>query len=406
MMVASQKRELKNAVQLFRCGAFSAAGEVFRDILKSTPEERKALLYAGYTALLENKLKEAQVYLQKALKLAPHSKAARYLLQHVFYRQDDFTNASLLLSPAKRKPLVEKSVYFKDCNVYETDSPARAEISFIIKDPLPLIEISINGAPPINVLIDTGGSEVIIDSEYAKSLGLKEFGRERLLFGGGKTGAVIHSCIDSMQLGGLQVKHLPALLMNTRTLSTALYEDRFRVDGIIGTCLFYHFLTTLDYAGGKIIFETVNDDTEKQLESRLKSAGYEHIPFWMAEAHYMLAKGNINSGEEMLFFIDTGLGGNAFTCPKSTVNKCGLVLSRKGSGYGVGGGGKIKSIPFSIEKLSLGGITEKNLHGIYGPFPPSLEKSFGFKIGGLISHDFFSTHTVIFDYSKMILHIK
>jgi hypothetical protein len=108
----------------------------------------------------------------------------------------------------------------------------------------------------------------------------------------------------------------------------------------------------------------------------------------------------------MLYFIDTGLAANAFSCPKSTLKNCGFSLKKDQAGYGSGGGGRIRAIPFDIENLSLGGIKEKSMHGLFGPFPPSLEHDFGFKISGLISHEFFRNHTVVFDYSKMMLYLK
>jgi hypothetical protein len=178
------------------------------------------------------------------------------------------------------------------------------------------------------------------------------------------------------------------------------------VDGVLGISIFYHFLTTLDYANNKIVFEPIDNSTESLLKNRLNSESYEHIPFWMVEDHFVLAKGKANNSDDLLFFVDTGLAGNAFTCPKSTVKKCGFKLKKENKFYGTGGGVKMKSIPFHIESLSLGSVQENLLHGVYGPFPPSLEKSFGFTIDGLISHEFFRNHTVIFDFFDMLLHIK
>ncbi len=120
----------------------------------------------------------------------------------------------------------------------------------------------------------------------------------------------------------------------------------------------------------------------------------------------MLARGRANGCDDLLFFIDTGLAGNAFTCPRSTVKKCGFALDKENTFYGTGGGGKIRSTPFQIDNLSLGSIHENHLHGAFGPFPPSLEKAFGFRIDGLVSHEFFRNHTVIFDFSNMLMHIK
>jgi len=407
MMATDNGFDLPSAIKLFKQGGFAEARKAFSQILVLAPDEKRALIYAGYIALLENRLKAAEEYLGKAFKALPNSKTVKNLLYNVYYRQDNYAKASLMLNSKKRRQLAGELDYFRNRKPYETVPPAtRTELDFLVKDPLPLVQVVINGAPPADFLIDTGGGELIIDTEYAKSLGLKELGSEMGTFGAGKKSTVITSYIDSIQLGGLQVKNLPVVLLDTRSFSYELYTNQFQVEGILGTSMFYHFLTTLDYANNKIVFEPLDNSTESLLKSRPNNESYEHIPFWMAGDHFMLAKGKVNNRDDLLYFVDTGLAGNAFTCPKSTVKKCGFTLKKENKFYGAGGGGKMKSIPFDIESLSLGGVQENHLHGVYGPFPPSLEKSFGFTIDGLISHEFFQNHTVTFDFSDMLLHIK
>lgn len=405
MVTADNGAELARSVKLFRRGGFAEAKKAFTGILVRSPNDKKALIYTGYIALLENRLKAADEYLSRALKALPRSRTIKNLLFYVYYRQDDFAKASLMLDPKRKRQWAGELSHFQDRKPYEIVPPAaRAELDFLVKDPLPLVRVSINGSPPVDFLIDTGGGELIIDTEFAKSLGLKELGSETGMFGGGKKSAVIHSYIDTVQLGGLQVKNLPVLLMNIRRFSSELYGNKFRVDGILGTCMFYHFLSSLDYTDRKIIFEPLGG-AASPLKDRLGSE-YVHIPFWMAGNHYMFAIGSANNIDNLLFFIDTGLAGNAFTCPKSTFRKCGFTLRKENRVYGTCGGGKMKSIIFDVVSLSLGGVSENNLHRAYGPFTSSFEKSFGFTVGGLISHEFFRNHTIIFDFSGMLLHIK
>jgi predicted aspartyl protease len=398
---------LKNAISLFRQGDFDAAKAELSEIGIELPEDKSLLLYSGYIALLENRLKAATDYFQKILVRMPRAKSVKALLIDAYYRQDDFVNASYLMKSAGRKSHAAKLDYLRTKKAYETiSSTNRTELMFVKKDPLPLIKISINNASPANFIIDTGGGELILDTKYARSLGLREFGTDADIFGGGKRGTFIHSCVDSIQLGDFQVKHIPVMLMDFSKFSDQLFGDGYQVEGILGTCIFYHFLTTLDYRNDKIMFEYLNSDSGPERENRQEKESFQKIPFWMAGDHLMLAKGKVNNGDEMLFLIDTGLASGSFTCPKSTLNKYGFPLQKNKAGFGFGGGGKVKVIPFDIESLSLGGIQEHNLHGLFGPFPPSLEHACGFKIGGLISHEFFRNHTVKFDYRNMTMHIK
>jgi len=46
------------------------------------------------------------------------------------------------------------------------------------------------------------------------------------------------------------------------------------------------------------------------------------------------------------------------------------------------------------------------LIGVYGAFPPSLESSLGFDVGGIISHQFFRPYAVTFDFRNMQLILR
>lgn len=406
-MNKEQINKSKNAMSCFKQGNFDEAKKAFAELLIEIPDNIQALIYSGYIALLQNRLPEATAQLQNALSRTPQSKAVKSLLADAYYRQDNFSNAANLFKALNRKPHAAKLEYLATKKPYDVfPSVGTTELRFIQKDPMPIIQVSINGADPVNILIDTGGAELIIDTQYAKSLGLAEFGVEKSFFGGGKTGAFTHSYIDSLQLGAFQVKNLPVITMDTRKFSSQLYADAYRVDGILGTCVLYQFLTTLDYVNERIILEQPDAARTASLKDTYRAEGYFASPFWLASDHFMLAKGRANGSSESLYFIDTGLAGMAFTCPKSTIRECGFTLKKSEGFYGSGGGGKWKSLPFDIQSLSLGGINEKNMHGVSGAFPTKIEHIFGFRIGGLISHEFFRNHMVVFDYTNMTMYIK
>ena len=127
------------------------------------------------------------------------------------------------------------------------------------------------------------------------------------------------------------------------------------------------------------------------------------IPFWLAGDHYMIAWGSINHSKPLLLFVDTGAAGVGLICPDSTIKEAGVKLMTAQAGEGVGGGGKIKITPFVVDELTLGPAKESKIVGLVGAFPPSLETTFGFRIGGLISHSFFRHYAVTFDFTGMKL---
>jgi len=177
------------------------------------------------------------------------------------------------------------------------------------------------------------------------------------------------------------------------------------VDGIIGTVLLYHFLATMNYLKGELILQPRTREYLQQFTKTVENQGQIEVPFWMAGDHYMVAWGTVNRSQPMLFFVDTGLAGGGFSCPESTLKEAGIQLQESSAGEGIGGGGKLRIIPFVAEELTLGKASEQNIHGSYmGAFP--LENALGFHIGGLISHEFFRHFALTMDFTGMRYYLK
>ena len=49
-------------------------------------------------------------------------------------------------------------------------------VKFVKTDPLPLVNVRVNGGDEVTFFIDTGGSEVTLDTDFAKELGVPQFG--------------------------------------------------------------------------------------------------------------------------------------------------------------------------------------------------------------------------------------
>ena len=59
----------------------------------------------------------------------------------------------------------------------------------------------VNGGDEVTFFIDTGGSEVALDTDFAKELGLPQFGEVQGTFSGGEHAKVGQSRIESLTLG-------------------------------------------------------------------------------------------------------------------------------------------------------------------------------------------------------------
>ena len=119
----------------------------------------------------------------------------------------------------------------------------------------------------------------------------------------------------------------------------------------------------------------------------------------------MVAWGRIEKREPVLLFVDTGLAGGGVSLAESALKEAGIKLLEEQATEVIGGGGKLKSIPFKLQELSLGGATEEDVSGWFdGVFP--MEHTHGFRIAGIVSHSFFKPYSLTFDFAGMRLFLK
>lgn len=396
----SRAHQLEEADSLFRQGHFADAEARYRQLVAREPANAAVMVTLGRIALLGNRLAEAEQWLGQALATDRSPADAARLLAEVHYRRDDFSRAAPLLGAAGKDAKAAKLASFGDRRPYRVTGPASGtRLPFATTDPLPVVPVRVNGSPPVYFLIDTGGGETILDPEFAASVGARRFGVEQGRYAGDMTASFEHGAIDSLALGELMVHDLPVHLLPTRRMAAA--AGGRAVEGILGTVLLYHFLATLDYAGGVLHLRPRSPAGPHGSGTLSSAAGAVTVPFWLAGDHYIVAWGRVNAGRPMLLFVDTGLAGNAFTCPRSTVDEMGIQLREDRAVEATGPGGPVRIVPFRLDSLSLGDATRTSLTALFGPFPESLEYQHGFRIGGLISHAFFRPYAVTFDFAAM-----
>ena len=368
----------------------------------------------GRIALLSNRLNDAQKWLEKAITLQPSDANAKVMLAEVFYRRDDFQKAAASLNGidvssneliASQYPTlnVAKLESFKGQTPYEVHGNGQStHLKFLKTDPLPLVSVRVNGGDEVTFFVDTGGSEVALDTEFAKELGLPQFGEVQGTFSGGEHAEVQQSRIESLTLGDWTIKNLPIVTLALRQLSEELGVKR--IDGCIGTNLLYHFLGSIDYPHGELVLRQKTAKSLKQFEAA--SAGKSvAVPFWIASDHFMVGWGRVETIPPALLFVDTGLAGAGVKLAESVIKQAGIKLEEDKAFEGAGGGGKLKIVPYTVRRLSFGDIQEDNVAGLYdGPFP--WETAFGFHLAGMVGHDFFKPYAVTFDFENMQIFLQ
>lgn len=194
--------DIDSAGRLFQAGKFDQARELYAQKAAQNPKDYVAILQLGRIALLSNRLDEAQKWLEGAIALRPDDDDAKVMLAEAFYRRDDFQKAASALNGVdvganeliiSQYPTlnVAKLQSFKGQTPYELQGDGQAtRVKFLKTDPLPVVGVRVNGGEEVTFLIDTGGSEVVLDTAFAKELGVPQFGKVKGTFAGGQTAEV------------------------------------------------------------------------------------------------------------------------------------------------------------------------------------------------------------------------
>jgi len=408
-----KQSEIDSADRLFQVGKFAEAGKLYSQIAAQNPKNYSATLQLGRIALLSNRLDDAQKWLEKAITLQPGDADAKVMLAEVFYRRDDFQKAAASLNGVdvsgnkliiSQYPTlnVAKLESFKGQTPYELNGNGTStRLKFLKTDPLPVVNVRVNGGDEVTFFIDTGGSEVALDTDFAKELGVPQFGAVQGTFSGGQHAEVQVGRIETLTVGDWTVKNLPTAMLPLRQLSKGLGVKQ--IDGIIGTTLFYHFLATMDYPRGELVLRR---KTAKSLEEFKATSGKKvAVPFWIASDHFMVGWGRVETLPPALLFVDTGLADAGVKLAESVIKEAGIKLEENKASEGAGGGGKLKIVPYTVHQLSFGDIKEENVRGLYdGPFP--WENTFGFHLAGMVGHDFFKPYAVTFDFQNMQIFLQ
>jgi hypothetical protein len=413
---ASQPKqsEIDSANRLFQAGKFAEAGKLYSRMASQDPKDYSATLQLARIALLSNRLDGAQKWLEKAITVKPGNADAKVMLAEAFYRRDDFQKAAASLNgvevssnklivsqyPTLNIPTLES---FKGQKPYEVHGNGKStRLKFLKTDPLPVISVRVNGGDEVTFFIDTGNSEVALDTEFAKELGLPQFGEMQGTFSGGEHADVQQSRIESLTVGDWTIKNLPIVTLALRQLSEGLGVKR--IDGCTGTTLLYHFLATIDYPHGELVLRRKTAKNQKQFTAA-SSGKSVAVPFWIAGDHFMVGWGRVETIPPALLFVDTGLAGAGVKLAESVIKEAGIKLEEDKASEGAGGGGKLKIVPYTVRRLSFGDIQEDNVAGLYdGPFP--WENAFSFHLAGMVGHDFFKPYAVTFDFETMRIFLQ
>jgi predicted aspartyl protease len=398
----------------FQAGHFVAAQAAYTRLLQRNPNAYGALLGLGTLALYANRLAEARTQLERARSVRPNDVEPRVLLAEAAMRRDAFSVAESLVSAINfgGSPLQQRYsgsvsarqlASFRDRKPYVVDGPGDvATIPFVKTDPLPLVHARVNGAPETTFLIDTGGAQVVLDPNYARELRVPQYGAMTGLFAGGKRIGVPYGRIDALTLGAWHIRNVPIQLVSVRPIAAAVGVKR--VDGVIGSVLLYHFLSTMDYAKGRLILRRIGGPAARAFTKASSAA--RTVPFLLVGDHFEFAEGHVNALPPAQFDVDTGLGGAGVNLSDELLAAAKIRLNKKQATVGVGGAGDTQTIPYTVPTVWLGGVRRTGVAGFYDGGISPLKQQLGFTVGSVIGHDFFRPFALTFDFQRMLLVIR
>jgi hypothetical protein len=415
---SSIESHLKTAEAAYHAGRFAEAGTLYSTVVNLDPKNVSALERLGAISLWNNRPNDAIDYLEEALihtsglqKFWPFNVQLNVRLAMAYYRADRFTEASRFFKEAagpiamgpfqQLRALGNWLVAFDADQLYTIEGPDETRIEFVVTDPLPVVKVSIGDDRPLHFLVDTGASEIVLDTQLAKEVGAQVAATMVGDFSGSKKATIGLGRVDSLGLGEFKIKTVPIQTLDLTALSPLF--NGLEIKGILGTRLLMHFLPTIDYRSGSLILRRPTPESRKRLEAQQAR----RIPFWLIDTHTIVAWGTVNYLEPMLFWLDTGLAGSGFIPSELVLRKAGIAVDWSKAEEGIGGGGKVKEVPITLDRLTLGTgpdeIMEENVPGIVQERPAGLGDHFGFEISGLISHQFFRNYALTFDFEDMSL---
>jgi hypothetical protein len=377
-----------DADALFRAGKFEQAGRAYEEILETDPRNVRAARQRGYVGLLGNKFPDAEKYLGMALELAPDDRETNHFLADCYVRQDKFALA------APRWLAAGDETYAKlfaavSGEPYQIHGDV-GRVPWRQLDPIPQVEASVNGGPPKRFSFYTRVDSLGLSEKVAEEAGLRAVAEVEIEYQG-KSLWLYYGVLESFRLGDIELRNVPVRWTND--------DGSDLGDGMIGTWVFYHFLTTFDYAGRSLILRRRTPET-----ARKARAGAKPLPLWLAREHLLFSRGSVAASGAQVVALDIG-GTNeaAAGIPGETARQLGIRTDHDRPLEAFAGGQPVVSYPCYPKEVRLGDATAKGVY-CYTDDRPALGGE-GFDVLAHVSHSFYKPYNVTLDFTDMKVYI-
>ncbi len=395
LLGGTARADTTDADALFQTGQFEEAGRAYDEILKKDPNNVQATRQRGYVALLSNNFTDAEEYLNTALKLAPDDTNTNRLLGDCYLRQDKFSLA------APRWQAIGDEGYAKwfaavPSNAYEIHGDT-ARLPWQQTDPFPLVEASVNGGPAKRFMFYVGAPSLGVSSAVAKEVGLRAVAQEQL-----DTGEwLYYGMLDSLKLGDMELRNIPVSWS-----TTASGEDIDNgYDGLIGTWVFYHLLTTFDYAGRSLILRRPTPEAASKVSAAYARTSTKPLPLWLAFDHMVHSKGSIAGSSPRVMAVNPGgVSENVAGMPEETSKQFKVRTDYDRPLETAAHSHPTIAYPCYPKQIRLGDAVANEAYCVTNP-NMQVARRYGFNVWADFAHSFFKPYNITLDFKEMNIHI-
>jgi tetratricopeptide (TPR) repeat protein len=393
-----------DADALFRAGKFEQAGRAYEEILRKDPTNLEAARQRGYVGLLSNKFPEAEKYLTMALKLAPSDKQTNELLGDCYIRQDKF---SLSVPRWQAAGDEDYAKWFGAVRgeAYQIHGDI-ARVPWQQMDPEPQVEASVNGGPPRRFSFYTGAGWLGMSAEVAKEAGLSPVYKEKTDFEGHAMWFYF-GVLDSFKLGGIELRNIPVEWSEPVSAEDAPPQTN---DGLIGTWVFYHLLTTFDYAGRSLILRRRTPEVARKVRADAIRAGAKPLPLWLAMDHMVHSMGSFAGSDARVVGVNLGgaTGEAVAGMPGETAKQLRIRTDYDRPIETFAHSHATTTYPCYPKEIRLGSAVAKAVYCEMDPNAPvnvPWPYGSGFDGMGHFAHCFYKPYNITLDFTDMNLYI-
>jgi hypothetical protein len=399
------RADIDDADALFKAGKFEEAGCAYEEILKADPTNLRAARQRGYVGLLSNKFPDAEKYLTMALGLAPDDKETNYYLGDCYIRQDKYSLSVPRWQAAGEEGYAKWFAAVRGDAYQIHGDIGRVEIKQT--DPEPLVEASLNGGPAKDFVFYTGAPNLHVRASVAKEAGLRSVYSEGTDFEGTPI-VVYYGILDSFKVGDLELRNVPVGWSSTESGEDVDTDS----DGLIGTWVFYHLLTTFDYAGRFLIVRRPTPETARKARAAATRAGTEPLPLWLAREQYLHSTGSFagvaGSRAGVVGVNFGGVGEIAAGMVGKTAEQLGIRADYDRPIGTFGHSHPAVAYPCYPKEVRIGGAAANEVYCYTNPNAQgSMPWPFGtgFDTVGWFAHCFWKPYNITVDFANMNLYI-